>query len=1080
MRMSHRVAQRAASLLAAVGRAGLSLPAVAVGVFGLWGIVWAASAAAASPTPSCSAGACTVTFSYSGAATTWTVPTGVSAATFMVDGAAGGGFQGGVGGELRATLGALTAAQAVTVSVGGLGQDGEAGSGLGGFNGGGADAPGGIGDGGGGGGYSSVGFGSTLELLAGGGGGAGAVGGASDNFPAGGVGGDGGQTGTNGTSGTAGTDSNGTWGGGGGGHSGGSGGAGGAGGTVSGTEPCVGGAGSGGSGGSSLTGGDGDFAGYMNAGGGGGGYVGGGGGGAGGTGGCSYGGGGGGGGGGSSFAIASATGVSFGTAASAANGQVTISYTDPVTAVTHGYATPEGQALSVSPASGVLSGASAPNGDSLSASFVTPPSHGTLNLNGDGSFTYTPDADYAGSDSFTYQATDGDGDYATATVNMTVQAPPSASISSPASGGVYAVGQSVPTSFSCTEGANGPGLASCLDSNGVTSPGSLDTSTPGSHTYTVTAASQDGETGTASISYTVSPASSTTVGSSASTSFSTSAQSVTLSAVVTSPAGTVNQGTVTFTVREGATVIGTATTSGTVSGGAASVSYSLPAGTAVGTYTIQAVYNPGPDFEGSSDSTHTLTVSSASSTTVGSTASTSFSTSAQSVTLTAVVTSPAGTVNQGTVTFTVEQGADVIGASVTSGTVSGGTASVSYSLPAGTAPGAYTIQTVYNGATEFAGSSDSTHTLTIAGAPSASISAPLPGGIYAVGQVVSTSFSCSQGPSGPGLSSCVDSNGSSSPGHLDTSTTGSHSYTVTATSTDGQTGTQSISYTVAGAPSASISSPAPAGTYAVDQVVPASFSCAEGTSGPGIGTCKDSNGSTSPGQLDTSTTGSHTYTVTATSSDGQTTTKSITYTVAGAPSITITTPGSGANFAFGQSVAAAYACQEGPDGPGIRSCQGTVQSGAAVDTNTPGAHSFTVTATSQDGQSTTGTVSYRVMLPSSRLVERPRPKPHSDGTFVVTVKVPGPGRVDILVTAWKDNFAHIAGLLQPAPGRFVFARAHATTSAAKTIEIVVRPNAKGRRLINHPRYRVTLRLWITYTPTGGKPRSIGYYGLHLP
>ena len=650
----------------------------------------------------------------------------------------------------------------------------------------------------------------------------------------------------------------------------------------------------------------------------------------------------------------------------------------------------------------------------------------------------------AGSSFIEASATDGSiSTDTTGTPLVTIEpGPPSASITAPANGGVYTVGDMVATSFSCTEAVGGPGLASCLDSNGATSPGSLDTSTIGSHTYIVTATSQDGETGAASITYTVSPASSVTVGSSASTSFSRSAQSVPLSATVTSPAGTVNEGTVTFTVKQGATVLGTPVTSGTVSNGAASVSYSLPAGTAAGTYTIQAVYNPGVDFMGSSDATHTLTVSRASSTTfgldastsfsssaqgvtlnavvsspagtvnegtvtftvevgatvigtptmsgtvsggaasvnyslpagtaagtymvqavynpgpdftgssdlapatltvslassttVGSSASTSFSNSAQSVTLNATVTSPAGTVNEGTVTFTVEEGATVIGTPTTSGTVSNGAASVSYGLPAGTAPGTYTIQAVYNGTTEFTGSVDSTHTLTIAGAPSASISAPVSGGIYAVGQVVSTSFSCSPGASGPGLTSCADSNGSSSPGHLDTSTTGSHTYTVTATSTDGQTGNQSISYTVAGAPSASIGSPAPAGTYAVGQVVPASFSCADGTSGPGIGTCKDSNGSTSPGQLDTSTTGSHTYTVTATSTDGQTATRSITYTVAGAPSITITTPTSGAHFAFGQSVPAAYACQDGPSGPGIGSCQGTVQSGATVDTNTPG------------------------------------------------------------------------------------------------------------------------------------------------
>ena len=38
---------------------------------------------------------------------------------------------------------------------------------------------------------------------------------------------------------------------------------------------------------------------------------------------------------------------------------------------------------------------------------VSGPSHGTLTLNADGSFTYTPDPGYSGTDTFTYHATDG-------------------------------------------------------------------------------------------------------------------------------------------------------------------------------------------------------------------------------------------------------------------------------------------------------------------------------------------------------------------------------------------------------------------------------------------------------------------------------------------------------------------------------------------------------------------------------------------------------------------------------------------------------------------------------------------------
>jgi FtsP/CotA-like multicopper oxidase with cupredoxin domain len=85
------------------------------------------------------------------------------------------------------------------------------------------------------------------------------------------------------------------------------------------------------------------------------------------------------------------------------------------------YATDEDTQLIVNAASGVLANDAAFTADpATTAQWHSGPSHGTLNLAADGSFTYMPTADYNGGDSFAYQAVSGGVPSLPTTVTLTV------------------------------------------------------------------------------------------------------------------------------------------------------------------------------------------------------------------------------------------------------------------------------------------------------------------------------------------------------------------------------------------------------------------------------------------------------------------------------------------------------------------------------------------------------------------------------------------------------------------------------------------------------------------------------------
>jgi VCBS repeat-containing protein len=102
---------------------------------------------------------------------------------------------------------------------------------------------------------------------------------------------------------------------------------------------------------------------------------------------------------------------------------------DPPVANADNYTTDEDTPLAVG-APGVLGNDTdvddlvPPPWDTLTAALVMGPTNGSVLLNGDGSFTYTPALDYYGVDSFTYVANDGLVDSLPATVTLTVNPVP--------------------------------------------------------------------------------------------------------------------------------------------------------------------------------------------------------------------------------------------------------------------------------------------------------------------------------------------------------------------------------------------------------------------------------------------------------------------------------------------------------------------------------------------------------------------------------------------------------------------------------------------------------------------------------
>jgi hypothetical protein len=190
------------------------------------------------------------------------------------------------------------------------------------------------------------------------------------------------------------------------------------------------------------------------------------------------------------------------------------------------------------------------------------------------------------------------------------------------------------------------------------------------------------------------PTPTTTTTSDVTITFSAGAQAIGVSAHV-SP--TPPSGTITFAIPgAGSSASATVNAQGNASG-----NFIVAGGTPSGNYTITATFN-GPANYTTSNGTATLHINFYATTTTPPDKATAYSPNANGVTLSASVTSQfGGTVNTGKVTFTVMQGPTVIGSPVLSNTVASNAASATYTVPAGTAPGDYSITAAYGGGGNF-------------------------------------------------------------------------------------------------------------------------------------------------------------------------------------------------------------------------------------------------------------------------------------------------------------------------------------------------------------------------------------------
>jgi virginiamycin B lyase len=290
----------------------------------------------------------------------------------------------------------------------------------------------------------------------------------------------------------------------------------------------------------------------------------------------------------------------------------------------------------------------------------------------------------------------------------------------------------------------------------------------------------------------------------------------------------------------------------------------------------------------------------------------------------------------------------------------------------------------------------------------------------------------------------------------------------------------------AGSPVAAVA-PASGGVYSLGESVPTAFLCSEGVLEPGLASCDDSNaidtGSGGYGHLSTAALGPHTYSVSAASTDGQVGSASITYTVAAPPSATIAAPGSGKVYTQGEVVATKFACAEGSYGSGLASCDdsnatATPGGGAGhLSTAALGAHTYTVSAVSKDGQSTSTAIRYTVVVAPKTSIKTSSARVTGTSVEVrlacsAAVQHSCRGTLSLTVTGKRLVRRRVHGHLRTVTVSTSIVLAHKSYSLprGKQLTAVLQLDKAGLEMLEHASGQV-LHVRAQATVAGGHPTS---------